>query len=249
MTPLEVQFTPYGVSHVGALVVLVLGLVALVVAGRRRRDRDPGDRLGKVFAALLLLAVLPLQVLYFTPGYWDLDKTLPIQLCDLASLVAAYALWTHRRWATALTYYWGLFLTTQAIVTPDLDTAFPGLIFWLYWAMHIGTVWAAVYLTWGRGEQPDWHSYRIAVVATAIWAAALFCFNVVADTNYGFLNHKPSSTSILDVLGPWPWYVAAEIAIVVTVWALATWPWAFSPTRPPAGRWAVRPTRGDRSRT
>jgi len=29
----------------------------------------------------------------------------------------------------------------------------------------------------------------------------------------------------LDVLGPWPVYLLAEITIVLIVWALMTWPW------------------------
>ncbi len=226
----DATFTPYGAAHGVAVLVLLLGVVALVVAGRRRDDhgrRDPHDRTGRLLAVALLVTTLPLQVLYFTPELWNLQKTLPIQLCDLASLVSAYALWTHRWWATGLTYYWGLFLTTQAIATPDLDTGFPDPVFLLFWGMHIGTVWAAVHLTWGRGLAPDWRSYRFAVAATATWAVAVFTLNVALGTNYGFLNAKPAATSVLDLLGPWPTYVVAEIAIVCAVWALATWPWVL----------------------
>jgi len=35
---------------------------------------------------------------------------------------------------------------------------------------------------------------------------------------------KPES-SVLDYLGPWPWYIAAQVAIISTLWALMTWPW------------------------
>ena len=83
-------FTAFGPAHVVALVVMVAVVPVLVVVGRRRRTTDPDDRLGTAFAVGLLLVTIPLQVVYFTPGYWDLDTTLPIQLCDLASLVSAY---------------------------------------------------------------------------------------------------------------------------------------------------------------
>ena len=91
--------------------------------------------------------------------------------------------------------------------------------------MHIGTIWAAVYLTWGRGVTPDWGGYRFAIAVTAVWAVGIFLLNLLIDTNYGYLNGKPGSASILDLLGPWPWYLAAEIVLVASVWALATWPW------------------------
>ena len=81
--------------------------------------------------------------------------------------------------------------------------------------------------------RPTWQLYRFSVAVTAAWAAAVFCFNLVADTNYGYLNGKPSSGSALDYLGPWPWYVLVEIGLVMAVWAVAlTWPWERSRGRP-----------------
>ncbi|CAA9390377.1 MAG: hypothetical protein AVDCRST_MAG32-2275, partial [uncultured Nocardioides sp.] len=178
------EFTPYGASHLGAVLVLALGIVVLVLVGRRWTD--PDDRLGKGLAVLLTVAVLPLQLLYFTPDYFELDKTLPVQLCDLAAVVAVVALWTHARWAVALTYFWGITLTTQAVATPDLAADFPHPVFLLFWVMHIGTVWAAVHLTWTRGIHPDWRRYRLAVVVTAAWLVAVFCLNLAIGSNYGF---------------------------------------------------------------
>jgi hypothetical integral membrane protein (TIGR02206 family) len=49
--------------------------------------------------------------------------------------------------------------------------------------------------------------------------------NWLTGANYGFLNRKPEINSVLDVLGPWPWYLLPEIALILGVWALMTWPW------------------------
>jgi len=220
------RFEAYGPSHQGALVLLLVGVIAIVLFGRRHRATALAERWGRIMAAAVLAVTVPLQLLYFTPQYWDLDRTLPLQLCDLASGVAVYALWTRRRWAAALTYFWGLTLTSQAIVTPDLVADFPDPIFILFWAMHVLVVWAAVYLVWALGLGPDWRRYRVAVAITAAWAVSVYLFNVVVGTNYGYLNAKPNAASVLDLLGPWPWYVLNEILIVAAFWALITWPWA-----------------------
>lgn len=225
------RFTAYGTSHQVVIALLVAGAVVLVMAGRSHRHQ-PADRLiGRALAGALLAITVPLQLLYFTPGYFSLERTLPLQLCDLAWMVAAYALWTRRRWAVSLTYYWGLTLTTQAVLTPDLAAEFPDPVFLLFWAMHLLVVWAAVYLTWGAGLTPDWRSYRTALLVTAVWAVTMFGFNALAGTNYGYLNAKPPSASILDLLGPWPWYVLAESVVIVAVWALVTWPWVAAARR------------------
>ena len=97
---------------------------------------------------------------------------------------------------------------------------------------------AAIYLTWGRGMRPDWHGYRLAVVVTVAWVAVTFTFDRIAGANYGFLDHKPSTKSLLDVLGPWPVYIFVAATLVFSTWALMTWPWSnrSRPTPRPAPR-------------
>jgi hypothetical integral membrane protein (TIGR02206 family) len=230
------RFTTYGASHQAVMVLLVVGAVALVCLGRSQRATDAADHFSRWFGIAIVVLTVPLQILYNSPRFFDFDRTLPIQLCDLASLAAVYALWTHRAWATALTYFWGLTLTTQAVITPALSADFPDLQFVLYWGMHLLVVLAAIYLVWGLGLAPDWRGYRIAIATTAVWAVSVFVFNLVAGANYGYLNAKPGSASILDLLGPWPWYLVAEIAIIAAVWALMTWPWVVLTANHERGR-------------
>jgi uncharacterized membrane protein YwaF len=57
------------------------------------------------------------------------------------------------------------------------------------------------------------------------------CLNPLLDSNYGYFNGKPSDGTVLDYLGPWPWYVLAEVVIVLVGWALVTLPWVGWPRR------------------
>lgn len=63
------------------------------------------------------------------------------------------------------------------------------------------------------------------VVVTLTWVAVTMTFNSIAGSNYGFLNAKPATASLLDVMGPWPWYVLVGAVLVAGVWAAMTWPW------------------------
>ena len=67
--------------------------------------------------------------------------------------------------------------------------------------------------------------YASTVAITLVWLVSVLAFNELAGTNYGYVNDKPATATILDYLGPWPWYVAVEIALVAIVWALMTLPW------------------------
>lgn len=169
---------------------------------------------------------MAVQTYTMASARWDFADSVPLHLSDLAGFVAAYALWSHRHWAFALTYYWCLSLSTQALVSPVLTSPdFPHHEFLAFWGVHLLVVWAAIYLTWGAGLRPTWHGYRITVAVTLGWVAAAMIFNAITGTNYGFLNRKPETGSVLDLLGPWPWYLFPEFTGIAAVWALMTWPW------------------------
>ncbi|AQA01252.1 hypothetical protein BVC93_01110 [Mycobacterium sp. MS1601] len=222
------QFVAYGPSHVAVLAVFVVGAVLLVYFGRRATATQ-ARMLGRLLAVLILVVFG--AALFYKLIRPDIQTSVPLQLCDIAELVAAYALWTQRHWAFALTYFWGLLLSSQALLTPDIGTAaegapdFPHHLFVTFFALHVLVVWAAIFLTWGRGMHPRWNDWRFAVVLTLGWVAFTLAFNALAGTNYGYLNAKPPTASILDPLGPWPLYLVIEIVAVTAAWAAMTWPW------------------------
>ena len=222
MTPLVAdRFEAYGPSHLTVLAICVVGIVAIMLFGRRAQSTG----VNRGFAVAIVLVTIPLQVLQLLPEEWNPRTSLPLQLCDLAWMFAVYSLWTRSRLSATVTYFWGITLTTQAMLTPDLASAFPEPRFLMFWAMHVLVVWAAVHLVFGLRLLPTWSTYWRTVGITAVWAGAVMVFNTVADTNYGYLNGKPASASILDLLGPWPVYVAVEIILIMAVWAWMTWPW------------------------
>jgi hypothetical integral membrane protein (TIGR02206 family) len=222
------RFQTFSGQHFGLMAFFVVVFVALVVYGRRHGD---DERFRHGYALLMLCVCIPLQFLQLLPNDFTLGTSLPLQYCDLTWMVAVVALWTRTWWAVALTFYWGLTLTVQAIVTPSLGQEFPDPRFFMYWGMHFLSVWAAGWLA-ASGSGPTWRGYRLAVVVTAVWAGVVMVFNEATGTNYGYLNRKPPGASLLDLMPDWPFYVLIEIVLVTGVWALLTW--AFVRNRQPA---------------
>ena len=217
------QFAAYGPSYWATIAVSVIGAVLLVWLGRRQ-TKAQGRKLARVLAVVTAAIYVAMFIYTLIPP--ALEWSVPLRLTDLATVSAAYALWTQRHWAYTLTYYWGLVLSAQALISPVLESPdFPNYEFLAFWAIHLLVVWAAIYLTWGLGHRPTWRSYRLVVAVTAVWAVVTFTFNRIADTNYGFLNGKPATPSLLDVLGPWPLYILSATGLILIVWALMTWPW------------------------
>jgi hypothetical integral membrane protein (TIGR02206 family) len=214
-------FTP---EHGLLLLLLLAGAGVLGVVGSRQRGRTGEERFRRTFAVLIPVFTIPFQVLQLLPDDFNLGTSLPLQVCDLSWIVAVHALWTRDGRAISLLYFWALVLDMQAAVTPSLGQTFPDPRYFMFWGMHFLTIWAAVYLVCLAGG-PGWRTYRLALVVTAAWAATVMVFNAVSGTNYGYLARKPATSSMLDLMGPWPWYIAVEALVLVVVWALMTWPW------------------------
>jgi len=228
------EFHLYGPSHWAVLIITAAGALAWV-----RLGRHASESLVRVWCRLLAAAIFLLNV---GTEWWVFQPTnpvytLPLQLSDLAPYAAAIALWTWRRWAFSLTDYWCLTLSTQALLTPVLrGPDFPSLSFVAFFANHVLVVWAAILLIWGLRLRPGWRDYWFTVMVTGCWAIAMLILNAFAGTDYGFLNAKPATGSLLDLFGPWPWYLLPEFALILGGWAaLTVWwqrPSMTSPTQP-----------------
>jgi hypothetical protein len=88
-------------------------------------------------------------------GGWRVQTALPLNLCDVALVIAAITC-TSPRWqlGVELTYFWGMAGTLQGVITPDLAVPFPQVEFFEFVVGHVGIVIAALYLVVGLGRQP-----------------------------------------------------------------------------------------------
>lgn len=212
-------------EHAAIVVCFVLIGALLIGLGRSHRGTADEVRFRRTAAVLMGAGFAFQQILLLLPDRWDREVSLPVHLCDLVWPVAAWALWTRHPVATAFVYFWGLTLSIQGILTPSLGNTYPELFYFLFWLQHLTIVWSAIYLTFGLGEPITWRTYRITVWTTVAWALFGLMFNYLADTNYGFLNRKPTTDSLLDLFGPWPLYLVVSIVVLAIGWAAMTWPW------------------------
>lgn len=226
----------YGIAHLSMLALLVVSASALVLWARRSPARSV-DRTLRIAGWVLLVNSVLWTLWGLMPWAWNLEESLPLHLSDALRFLGSIALITRARWAIVTTYFWGLTLNMQSVLTPDLNyfVAVP-LEFAEYWIAHLSGVLIPVVLIWGLRYRPTWRGYGAAWAMTLLWAALAVSGNALTGANYGYLDHAPAGPSLLDVMGPWPRYLLVEAAAIAAVWALMTWPWAALHRRDPAPR-------------
>ena len=62
----------------------------------------------------------------------------------------------------------------------------------------------------------------VLVVAglTVVYAALVGFVDAVTGADYMYLRSKPAGATLLDFLGPWPWYILSAAAIAVVLFAV-----------------------------
>ncbi|MDR8019431.1 YwaF family protein [Nesterenkonia aerolata] len=218
----------YGLAHGAMLVVTVLSCVVSLWWLRRLRARGGPAAVHRVMRTagwVFLIMTLLWAGWRLLPENFSVSSSLPLQFSDALRFIVAIALIWRVRWAVAVSFYWGLTLNLQSLITPDLTYGpFPWLSFSAFWVLHIVVFAVPVLFLFVDGYRPTWPDFSVTYLITLGWAAVAMTVNALTDTNYGYLNGAPESASILDVLGPWPLYIVSVAVLVAAVWALMTWP-------------------------
>jgi hypothetical integral membrane protein (TIGR02206 family) len=206
----------FSVEHLAALGVLVVATVLAVWLGRRGRAIRA---ITWVLSLLVLAGWVGEQVADVVEGIWSVQYTLPLQLTDVVSITAIVALWRPRPLLVELTYFWALTASLQATLTPDLSRTFPSAFYFTYFAYHIGAIVAGFFLVFGRRIHPrpgaTWRVFGVTLIVAAVAATA----DLITDGNYMYLRDKPVHSSLLSVMGGWPWYIV-ETAVLAVVMLL-----------------------------
>jgi hypothetical integral membrane protein (TIGR02206 family) len=176
-------------------------------------------------------------------GQWTIQTMLPLHLCSLFVFLSAVMLVKRSYSIYEFAYFLGIGGAVQAILTPDLGIYdFPHFRYFQVFVSHGLIVSAAIYMTLIERMRPTWASFRRVLVWSNVYLLMVGGVNWLLGSNYMFIAHKPETASLMDVLGPWPWYILALEAVGFVLFFLLYLPFAL---RDIALRRAVEPVSGD----
>lgn len=229
-----ITFAPFTWMHIVTLVWVLSAIGVSIALGRRWRSGTPAAaprpeleaRLAAAWGGFVI-AINLWSILYWNlpkslGGMFDRAESLPLQLCDLACLLAPLVFLAPRlRWPRALLFFWGLGLSTQALVTPTVLEGPGHMKYWLFWLVHLAIIGSGAYDLVVRGFRPGVRDLMLAAAATVLYALAMVPINRAWDANYGFIGNRLRATpTLVDRLGPWPERIAVMAAIVMGLFIL-----------------------------
>jgi hypothetical integral membrane protein (TIGR02206 family) len=208
-------FSPAHLAILASIFALAVLVVWLARAGMVSRER---------LRILLAIGLIGNSVAWYGylgfRGWLQFPQSLPLELCDATLLATVIALLTLQPLSCELAYYGACAGTAMALLTPDLWEPFPSFGTVQFFIAHGLVFVAAVFLVWTNLARPRPGSIWRAMLALNAFAALAGGFNAIFGTNYMYLRAKPANPSLLDYMGPWPWYILTAEAVALALFTL-----------------------------
>ena len=224
-------FILFSSAHLGALAaVLVVNLALLFLRGPGKEKPRLWFRYG--LAIILIVNELAWHIWNLAVGTWTVQTMLPLHLCSVFVYGSAIMLVRRDVRIYEFAYLIGIAGAIQPLFTPDLGVyGFPHFRYWQTYISHGGIVTAAVYMTIVEGYRPYWRSLGKVIIWMNVYMVFVGIVNALLGSNYLFIAHKPETASLLDALGPWPFYLLAIEGIGLVFFLLLYLPFAIGDLR------------------
>jgi hypothetical integral membrane protein (TIGR02206 family) len=213
--------------QVASICFALLGPIILYLFQRQSPSPRFDQFWSRILAALIALSFLSNLLQKFassTSLTLTLTEVLPMQLCDWASFAALIALLYRSQTAFELAYFWGLCGTSQALITPAIDTHSPWLSQIIFWVEHASIVAAVLFLLLVSKFRP--RSFLRIFLWSEIFLLSALSVNALTNGNYAFLSLPPTQPSPLDFFSKNLWLYRAEINAIALLLFLAFYlPW------------------------
>jgi hypothetical integral membrane protein (TIGR02206 family) len=218
---------PYTAPHTIPLIITALTLLLLILFREKLRGEKQNRISRHILAAFISIQQASIYIWYTAAGEWSPAVTLPLQLCDLSLFLTIAVLLTRNQLLSELLYYWGLGGATQAMLTPSIGPyTFPHFVYYQFFISHWAILFVCVYMLAVDRFRPSPKSVKRTFLITNAYAALIIPVNKLTGGNYLFLSQKPD-VSLLDLLGPWPWYILSLEGVTLFLFILMYLPFAL----------------------
>lgn len=206
-----------------AVHLLTLGVFAAVIVSmflfRKPLRKEYANRTARIALFLILIiSEISLQVWLWWSGHWAYQYSLPLHLSSISLILSAILLLTRNYRLFEVTYFAGVGSALQAMITPDISLyTFPHYRYIHFFVSHGGTVIANLFMVFVAGFKPTGKSLWRAFLWLNGYTIIIFIVNFLIEGNYMYISEKPVNPSLIDYLGPWPWYILSlELITLVT---------------------------------
>jgi hypothetical integral membrane protein (TIGR02206 family) len=223
-------FVLFGTWHLVALLVITLLNVGML--GFRKSSEKTRTIVRWTMAIILLADEASWHIWNACWGHWTVKTMLPLHICSILIWLAGFMLIFKIYPIYEFIYFIGIGGAMQALLTPDGGIyGFPHYRIFQTMISHGLLITSGIYMTTVEGFRPTWKSFWRVVIGLNIYAAVIFPINMLLGTDFLYINGKPSTASLLDIMPPWPYYLIYMELVGIIVFLLLYLPFMIKDWR------------------
>lgn len=221
------DFEMFSVMHFIPVFIMAVGGYLIIRKGLSFQNREDKLKLAFLWSLPGPVLILGWMLFRYYTGTFSKDDDIPVHLCNFVTVIIPFYFLHPDRKLFGILYFWVMVGTFQALLTPSLEQGFPHFWYFRYWIIHCGLIILILYAIIVLGERPGWADFKRAFIATNIYAIFTLLVNFTIDSNYFFTMKKPETASLLDYLGPWPWYLVTGQLVMGIMFTLYLLPFTL----------------------
>ena len=226
------EFVLFSKTHFAALATILFLNVVIFFMRKHIRKTVLKDIIRYGLGITLIAQEISLNLFRYWNGTWSFATSLPLHLCGFAVICCAIIALTKNEKLYSVVYFWGIGGATMALITPDLSTyGFPHFRFYQFFISHGLIVTTILYMTFIEQYRPTIKSFRKSFVTLNLLLIPIGLVNYLTGGNYFFIARPPQTASLIDLLGPWPFYILWFEVLGLVLFALCYIPFAIKDIR------------------
>ena len=215
-----------------AAVLRILAIVACACAFLVWGWRNPSDAAKRNVRLLLLGTFLLVEASWhgwnLWHDAWTVQRHLPLHTCSISAWCSIYLLLTRSYRVDEIIFFIGTAGALQTILTPEAGPyGLPHFRALQTLTAHGLIIITMVYMTVTEGFRPTWKSLWKTMLLANIYLVVVTSINFLLGSNYMYTLRKPATASLLDHMGPWPWYILTGELMALAMFALLYLPFAL----------------------
>ena len=208
------------------IIATVFMIIAILFAKRYLSERNQVV-FGTALSIIPAICVTSRMIFTSIEGTFTIQEELPFHLCRILAYILPFVIYYKNRKWFGITYFFTMVGTLQALLTPDLPQAAPHYSYASYWVLHGVLIYLPIYCIVVYDFTIKKKDFINAVIVGNIYLILTLIINFTIGANYFYTSHKPLSASLLDFLGPWPWYIFTVELLTIFLFVLAWIPFWF----------------------
>ena len=217
-------FELFGLQH-----LLTLSIAALVIFTTcfyfRDKNNDTKYTAGIAIAVLLVVQVIIGMLNTFS---FDLNwqEVFPLHMCDLSALAIAYYLWKREKVFFNCAFFWGIGGATMALLTPDVDFAYPNAVFFPFFYIHSLILLGVFFSVIALNQRPYLNDVHKVIGISLVLMIFIYLANYLLGdgANFWYLNDKPGNATIMNLFPDPPYHILVTIPVAIALFYIIYMP-------------------------